>query len=218
MTLTHKRGVSDSEAIAFAKGATEHRGAANRTHRNMVVYLAGDRDRIEELERSVREYLGWSEILAKEDDLNLTTNQKNQATERRTRASETTDARLLGAYQWALVPTGQPIEIQATKVEGQASSSAHRSLFGASEPQVVTTRASSPGCAASGTANGFGPSSGPSSRTTSTSRSHTWSSQRPTRPGQRSASCISVVSGREGWRYTWSGRRISTKGSHPSAF
>jgi predicted AAA+ superfamily ATPase len=124
--LTHKRGVSDSDAIAFAKSATEHRGAANRTYRNMLVYLSGDRDRIEELERSVREYLGWSDIIAKEDDLNLTTSQRNQATERRAKASETTDARLLGAYQWALVPTGQPIEIQATKVEGQATSLAER--------------------------------------------------------------------------------------------
>lgn len=124
--LTHKRGVGDSEAIAFAKSATEHRGPANRTYRNMLVYLAGDGDRIEELERSVREYLGWSEILAKEDDLNLTTTQRNQATERQAKASETTDARLLGAYQWALVPTGQPIEIQATKIEGQAASLAER--------------------------------------------------------------------------------------------
>ena len=124
--LTHNRGVGDSNAIAFAKAATEHRGAANRTHRNMLIYLAGDRDRIEELERSVRDYLGWSEILAKEDDLNLTTSQRNQATERQSKASETTDARLLGAYQWALVPTGQPIEIQPTKVEGQAASLAER--------------------------------------------------------------------------------------------
>src|SRR4051794_40321842 len=124
--LTHKRGVDDSDAMAFAKAATEHRGTANRTYRNMLVYLAGDRDRIDELERSVREYLGWSEILASEDDLNLTSSQRNQATERRAKASETADARLLGAYQWALVPTGQPIEIQATKVEGQAASLAER--------------------------------------------------------------------------------------------
>ena len=124
--LTHKRGVSDSDAITFAKGSTEHRGAANRTHRNMLVYLAGDHDRIEELERSVREYLGWSEILAKEDDLDLKTSQRNQAIDRRNKASETTDARLVGAYQWALVPTGQPIEIRATKVEGQATSLAER--------------------------------------------------------------------------------------------
>jgi hypothetical protein len=124
--LTHKRSASDSDAIAFAKAATEHRGAANRTYRNMLVYLAGDHDRIEELERSVREYLGWSEILDNEDDLDLTTSQRNQATERQTKAGETTDARLLGAYQWALVPTGQPIEIQSTKVEGQAASLAER--------------------------------------------------------------------------------------------
>ncbi len=44
----------------------------------------------------------------------------------RTAQNETTDSRLLGAYQWALVPTGQPIEIQATKVEGQAASLAER--------------------------------------------------------------------------------------------
>lgn len=124
--LTHKRGLSDSDAIAFAKSATEHRGAANRTYRNMLVYLAGDSDRVEELERSVREYLGWSDILAKGDDLDLTTSQGNQATERRAKAGETADARLLGAYQWALVPTGQPIELQATKVEGQATSLAER--------------------------------------------------------------------------------------------
>jgi hypothetical protein len=92
----------------------------------MVVYLAGDRDRLEELERSVREYLGWSEILAKGDDLDLTTSQRNQATERQAKASETTDARLLSSYQWALVPTGQPIEIGVAKIEGQAASLAER--------------------------------------------------------------------------------------------
>lgn len=117
--LTHKRGVSDTDAIAFAKAATERRGAANRTFRNMLVFLAGDRDRIEELERSVREFLGWSEILDKEDELNLTMSQRNQAIERRAKAGKTTEDRLAGAYQWTLVPVGQPIEIQATRVEGQ---------------------------------------------------------------------------------------------------
>ncbi len=124
--LTHRRNSSNSEAVAFAQAATERRGAANRTHRNMLIYLAGDVDRVEELERSVREFLGWSEILAKEDELNLTANQRNQATERQQKASETVDARLLGAYQWALIPTGQPIEIQAMKIEGQSTSLAER--------------------------------------------------------------------------------------------
>ena len=124
--VSHKRGLSDSDAIGFARNATEHRGAANRTNRNMLVFLAGDSDRLEELDRSVREYLGWSEILAREDDLDLTASQRNQAKERQAKASETSDARLLGAYQWALVPSGQPIEIDAVKAEGQSSSLAER--------------------------------------------------------------------------------------------
>ncbi len=124
--VSHRRGAGDSEAARFALQATEHRGAANRTYRNMLVYLAADHDRLEELERSVREYLGWSEILAREDDLDLTASQKNQAKERQTKASETADARLLGAYQWALVPQGQPIGIDAIKIEGQSSALAER--------------------------------------------------------------------------------------------
>jgi len=124
--LTHKRNVDDSDAIVFARAATERRGAAGRSHRNTLVYLAGDRDRIEELNRSVREYLAWAEIIAREDDLDLTRSQRNQATERRQKASDTTDARLLQAYQWALVPTGQPVEIKVTKVEGQTASLAER--------------------------------------------------------------------------------------------
>lgn len=124
--VTHKRGVNGSEAAKFAKAATEQRGNAGRTYRNMIVYLAGDQDRLEELDRSVREYLAWTEVLAREDDFDLTASQRNQAKERQAKAGETTEARLLGAYQWALVPSGQPIEISATKVEGQATSLAER--------------------------------------------------------------------------------------------
>ena len=45
---------------------------------------------------AVREYLGWSEILAREDDLNLTTSQRNQATERRTSLLSMTSATMTG--------------------------------------------------------------------------------------------------------------------------
>ena len=55
------------------------------------------------------------------DDAKVRTVSENAAGE-----GKTTDARLLGGYQWALVPSGQPIEIQPTKVEGQATSLAER--------------------------------------------------------------------------------------------
>lgn len=124
--LTHKRRETDSTALAFAKDATERRGAGHREFRNMVVFLAADEDRMSELEAAVRDYLGWEDVLAHQDDLDLTGNQKNQALERRRQAAETADARLLGTFQWALVPIGQPVQIEATKVEGQSTSLAER--------------------------------------------------------------------------------------------
>ena len=70
----------------------------------MLVYLAGDEDRIEELD-TAREYLGWTDILAKEDDLDLTS-QRNQAAERQAKADQTVTS-VCCAYQWALVPANR---------------------------------------------------------------------------------------------------------------
>ena len=128
--FTHKRdrggGAPATSAMEFARKAAEGRGGASRTNRNMVVFLAADSDRMEELERAVRTFLGWSEILKMKDQLDLQPSQQNLAVEKRDEASQTAHARLLGAYQWALVPRGQPIEIGTTKVEGQSASLAER--------------------------------------------------------------------------------------------
>lgn len=126
--LAHRRDSADSisSARTFAMQAAEHRGSASRANRNMVVFLAADESRMDELDRAVRAYLGWSEVLAKQKELDLTENQKVQAAEKRRQASEVVEARLLGTYQWALVPHGQPVEIGVTKVEGQATSLAER--------------------------------------------------------------------------------------------
>jgi hypothetical protein len=121
-----RKGAKDSAARAFALAATSQKGTGNRANRNMLVYLAGDTDRIAELELAVRDYLGWTQIIADANALNLNPAQLGQAQERQAKASETSDARLLGAYQWALVPSGQPVEIQDSKVEGQSPLLAER--------------------------------------------------------------------------------------------
>ena len=127
--VAHKRG-SDSEAKKFAKQATEHRGTANRTNRNMLVYLAADEARLEELDSAVRDYLGWTHVLDNEADLDLTQNQKNQATQRQSQADGTVKSRLLQTFTWALVPSqpdaGAPFIVRETKVEGQSESLAER--------------------------------------------------------------------------------------------
>lgn len=125
--FAHNRKSGDnSDADVFAKNATEHRATAHRTNRNMVVFLAADEDRMAELDSAVRDYLGWSDVVAKQDELDLTQNQKNQALDKRRQADETVNARLLGTYQWALVPDGQPIEIKPTKIDGQSPALAER--------------------------------------------------------------------------------------------
>ena len=127
--VAHKRG-TESAAKEFAYSATESRGSALRTHRNMVVFLAADEARREELENAVREFLGWSHVLDHEADLDLTQNQKNQAAQRKTQADSTVSSRLLLAFTWALVPTqpdpAAPFTIREVKVEGSSESLAER--------------------------------------------------------------------------------------------
>ncbi|GAB4681669.1 MULTISPECIES: Swt1 family HEPN domain-containing protein [Mycobacterium avium complex (MAC)] len=127
--VAHKRG-ADSPAKEFAQKATEHRGSANRTNRNMLVFLAADEARLEELDTAVRDYLGWAHVLANEADLDLTTNQRNQATQRRTQADQTVNGRLLQTFTWALIPAqpdpSAPFVIRETKIEGQSESLADR--------------------------------------------------------------------------------------------
>ncbi|WP_353082689.1 Swt1 family HEPN domain-containing protein [Tessaracoccus lapidicaptus] len=127
--VSHKRG-TDSPAKEFAKKATEHRGTANRTHRNSLVFLAADEARLDELNSAARDFLGWSHVLQNETDLDLTQNQRNQATQRRGQADQTVTARLLQTFTWALVPDqpdpAAPFIIRETKVEGQSDSLAER--------------------------------------------------------------------------------------------
>jgi len=127
--VAHKRG-SDSAAKEFAQKATEQRGTANRTNRNMLVYLAADEARLEELDAATRDYLGWTHVLANEADLDLTQNQKGQANQRQTQADQTVTSRLLQTFTWALVPAqpdpGAPFVIRETKVEGQSEALADR--------------------------------------------------------------------------------------------
>lgn len=146
---THKRGLSESEAMVFAKAATERRGTANRTYRtyrtyrNMLVYLAGDRDRMAELEHAARESLAWSWVLDNAADLDLTQNQTAQTQDRKARASETVDSRLTGTYQWMLVPTGQPVKVEASKVDASQTASLPNGSRANSET-TVSSRPSTP--------------------------------------------------------------------------
>lgn len=127
--VAHKRG-TESAAKEFAQEATERRGNANRMYRNMLVYLAADEARLEELNTATRDYLGWRHVLDNEVDLDLTQNQRNQAAQRQAQADQTVTARLLQTFIWALIPAqpdpAAPFVVRETKVEGQSDALAER--------------------------------------------------------------------------------------------
>ena len=128
--LLNPREIRDSDAARFAHAATEKRGAANRTHRNMLVFLAADSDRLAEVDAAVRGYLGWKNVSERAHELGLTLQQIQQANERKERSSTTVDDRILGAYHWILAPewpqSAQSFTLTATKAEGAAASLAER--------------------------------------------------------------------------------------------
>lgn len=96
-----------SPARKEAAAILESRGTSPRNYKNTLVFLAGDGNRVRELEQSVRQYLSWSSIWNDRDTLNLDPFQTRQAETKRKSADEAVDLRITEAYHWLLVP-GQP--------------------------------------------------------------------------------------------------------------
>lgn len=101
----HDSKSEDSEGLAWAKEILDYRGNSPRSYRNMLVFLAPDAKRLEELEDAVREYMAWTSILAEEEALNLDAFQRNQAKTKEAQADDTVTHRILETYQWTLVPS-----------------------------------------------------------------------------------------------------------------
>jgi predicted AAA+ superfamily ATPase len=115
---------TDSPALAVASEMLERRGTAPREYRNMLVFLAPDNRRLDELERGVAEFLAWESIDAEAgaDGLNLDPNQARQAATKKTDSDRMVTLRLAESYQWLLIPnqpdpTG-PLSWSVVKADG----------------------------------------------------------------------------------------------------
>jgi hypothetical protein len=127
---SHSKNAQDSLAIKFAKESLEKRGSAQRINKNMLVYLAPDTKRLEELMEAVRDLLAWQNIASRIEEMNLSPQQAKQATTRRDQANEGVTSRIAQTYIWAIVPEqpdpSKPIEWTVEKAEGQETSLAAR--------------------------------------------------------------------------------------------
>ncbi len=110
-------------ALVAAKAIFDARGSAPRLFRNMLVFLAPDETRLQDLEDALRRYLAWDSILVDREALDLSPHQVRQAETQRTSADGAVTARLPEAYQWLLVPVQKtakdPVEWEAFRLSGQ---------------------------------------------------------------------------------------------------
>ncbi|MEW6186946.1 MAG: Swt1 family HEPN domain-containing protein [Thermodesulfobacteriota bacterium] len=115
----------DSPAEVMARHILETRGNSPRLYRNTLVFLAIDRNRMQDLDEAIRRYLAWQSIIEEKEILDLSPHQVRQAETQRGSVDSAVSARIPEAYQWLLVPI-QPtpqsaIEWQVSRLTGQES-------------------------------------------------------------------------------------------------
>lgn len=116
------RSTSPTDAEVEALALLQSRGAGQRHYKNMLLFIAPDREGMDNLRQAVRNYLAWRQIDAEEEAYNLDAQQRKQVRQSLRKDEETVDLRLREAYSWLLVPE-QPeplgkIAIRASKIGG----------------------------------------------------------------------------------------------------
>jgi predicted AAA+ superfamily ATPase len=114
----------DSRAIPAAEEILTNRGSSQRLYKNMLAFLAPDRQRLVDLVQAVRLLMAWTSIVDEHEKLNLDAFQRRQAETKKTELQGTVEARMRETWVWALVP-GQPdpqdrkLEWSQTRLQGQ---------------------------------------------------------------------------------------------------
>ncbi|MBD1895772.1 Swt1 family HEPN domain-containing protein [Coleofasciculus sp. FACHB-129] len=146
----HIGKAKDSLAAIQVKDILEHKGASPRYCKNLLLFLAPDKPKLDGLVQSVCQYLAWNSVVQEKEVLNLDVFQSNQATTKCNQTNETVEHLLKEAYQWLLVPT-QPdpqgaIVWEEIRLQGQESPILRASRKLVYEGHFLTTYAASNLC------------------------------------------------------------------------
>ncbi len=114
---------TDCPAIKEAREIWEKRGNSPRIFRNTLVFLAIDRNRLQDLDEAVRHYLAWESIVTEKEALDLSPFHVKQAETQKVAADSVVISRLPEAYIWLIVPSQDSpkgtIEWKSYKLSGQ---------------------------------------------------------------------------------------------------
>ncbi|MGV2827927.1 Swt1 family HEPN domain-containing protein [Myxosarcina sp. GI1(2024)] len=145
--LTHSTKAQNSEALVEAKQILEQKDTAPRYCKNLLVFLAPDQNKKENLFQWVNQYLAWESIVEDKEVLNLNPFQNKQAAAKLNDADNTVKMLLQDAYQWLLVPdqpepTGE-VEWEEYRLQGRDSSVLQASRKLVHEEHLILTYAAS---------------------------------------------------------------------------
>lgn len=143
----HVGKTPNSPARQRVEEILNQKGASPRYCKNMLLFLASDKPKLELLDQNVCQYLAWDSIVKDKEVLNLDVFQGNQATTKRKQTHDTVDHLLKEAYQWLLVPDQPdpqgPIEWTEVRLQGQDSLILRASRKLVHEEHLITTYAAS---------------------------------------------------------------------------
>lgn len=94
----------ENAALQAAKDILDNRGNAPRIYRNMLAFVAPDKDGMGALKEAVKEHLAWLSIKEDREYLNLDAAQDRETNNNIKRSNDTVELRLKEAYCWLLVP------------------------------------------------------------------------------------------------------------------
>ena len=102
---TYQRGDENSSAMDFARDAIRNQGNVARKRPNMLVFLAADGEKMDELMSAARDFYAWRYVHQHVGDMGLSGFQERLAGERYRRATGNFDQLLSETYCWTLVPS-----------------------------------------------------------------------------------------------------------------
>jgi predicted AAA+ superfamily ATPase len=143
----HKSKEAETPARVRAEEILQYKGASPRYCKNMLLFLAPDKAKLELLEQSVCQYLAWDSIVREKEALELGVFQSNQATTKQQETDKIVKNLIQEAYIWLIVPT-QPdpheaIEWQEIRLQKQDSPILQASRKALHEEHLMTNYAAS---------------------------------------------------------------------------
>jgi len=104
----HVANATDSRAIKIAEQILTQRSAGPRMNQNLLVFVAANEARLNDVRSAARQHLAWKSILDDKDGLQLIPNDTNLAATKLGETQRTLLQRIDDAYQMVMVPSKKP--------------------------------------------------------------------------------------------------------------